>query len=278
MAIDKKNDTFIKKDSLKELVEKYKSKDIVSSFEKNINFTNIKKVNISSLNLYCLFNEKNYSDKSLELLARSVRTNGFMFPIFVYMFENKMCVINGVKRFLVAKKLHYQELQAVFIEGKIEDINDYIINNMIINNDNMLILAYAYNILYKKFDFKEANIKSITGLSHGQINNTLRLLKLSKDVKKMVIDDKLTYAKARLLVIFDADKQNEIAKYFVSSNMSVRECETYVRNMSENSIDIIDDNSKPSYEYSNNKLIIHQVSREDAERIINLLKENKIIC
>ena len=94
----------------------------------------------------------------------------------------------------------------------------------------------------------------------------------------MCSSDLLTYAKARLLVIFDADKQNEIAKYFVSSNMSVRECETYVRNMSENSIDIIDDNSKPSYEYSNNKLIIHQVSREDAERIINLLKENKIIC
>ena len=98
------------------------------------------------------------------------------------------------------------------INGKVEDINNYIINNMLTNNDNGLVLAYAYDVLMKRFNLKEKDIREMTKLSHGQINNTLRLLNLSKEVKKLVVNGKLSYAKARLLVVLSSEDQLRYAK------------------------------------------------------------------
>ena len=152
------------------------------------------------------------------------------------------------------------------INGKVEDINNYIINNMLTNNDNGLVLAYAYDVLMKRFNLKEKDIREMTKLSHGQINNTLRLLNLSKEVKKLVVNGKLSYAKARLLVVLSSEDQLRYANKFISLNLSVRECEKLVRG----------EEVTNTYESENDKLIIY-ASKEKQEKIISLLSKEGLL-
>lgn len=263
---EKNKNILISSDSLKKLVENYQSKEVVSDFEKGINFYDVKKYKMEDIVLYPLYDERSYSKESLEILERSIRSNGFMFPLFLFEFEGKKCVINGVKRYLVAKALKSETVNGVVINGKVEDINNYIINNMLTNNDNGLVLAYAYDVLMKRFNLKEKDIRGMTKLSHGQINNTLRLLNLSKEVKKLVVNGKLSYAKARLLVVLSSEDQLRYANKFISLNLSVRECEKLVRG----------EEVTNTYEAENDKLIIY-ASKEKQEKIISLLSKEGLL-
>ena len=234
MANDK-NDSLIKEGSLKELVERYGTKDVVSTFEQSAKSGNIKSTALDDLKLHFLFDEKNYSSESIALLADSIKDKGFMFPLFVASINNELYVINGVKRFLAAKMIKKEAVPTVLIEGEENIINEYIINNMLMNSDNSLILAHAYNVLKTRYGLKERDLREMTGLSHGQINNTLRLDTLTKEIKTMLIKDELSYAKARLLVVLSSKDQITLAKKFISQKLNVRECERLVREYVEGS-------------------------------------------
>ena len=91
---EKNKNILISSDSLKKLVENYQSKEVVSDFEKGINFYDVKKYKMEDIVLYPLYDERSYSKESLEILERSIRSNGFMFPLFLFEFEGKKCVID----------------------------------------------------------------------------------------------------------------------------------------------------------------------------------------
>ena len=83
---EKNKNILISSDSLKKLVENYQSKEVVSDFEKGINFYDVKKYKMEDIVLYPLYDERSYSKESLEILERSIRSNGFMFPLFLFEF------------------------------------------------------------------------------------------------------------------------------------------------------------------------------------------------
>ena len=267
---NEKNDSFIKKGSLKELVERYGTKDVVSTFEQSAKTSNIRLTNVNDLKLHFLFDEKNYSSESIAQLGESIKDKGFMFPLFVASIDNQLYVINGVKRFLASKMIKKEAVPTVLIDGEEKVINEYIINNMLMNNDNSLILAHAYNVLKTRYGLKEKDIREITGLSHGQINNTLRLDNLTKEIKSMLIKDELSYAKARLLVVLSSKDQVTFAKKFIAQNLNVRECERLVREYIEGESYF---NNTPIEEKEKDSVVA--VVKEDSIEIKNLDYKSK---
>ena len=68
--------------------------------------------------------------------------------------------------------------------------------------------------------------------SRTAITNSMRLLKLSKKVQQMVIDEKLTAGHVRtLLSIEDKNMQYEVAQMIFDNDMSVRQTEEYVKRL-----------------------------------------------
>ena len=81
-----------------------------------------------------------------------------------------------------------------------------------------------------------------------------------------MVNGKLSYAKARLLVVLSSEDQLRYANKFISLNLSVRECEKLVRG----------EEVTNTYESENDKLIIY-ASKEKQEKIISLLSKECLL-
>jgi len=267
--------TFIKQDALKKLVKRYDSKSVATKIEASLTNNQLIYVETNKLVLFPLFNEKNYTNKSLNSLTYSLSKDGFMIPIFIYDIEDKLYVVNGVKRFLVSKKENILKLPCVILNCSFEELICYTLNNMISNKDNSLILAYAYNVLINEYNMTEKDIRELTHYSHGQICNLLRLLKLSNNVKNMILNDEITYIKARMLISLKENEQEYVAS--IIKNMSVREGEDYIKKYKSLSEQEKKQLINKPYDIliSDNKIVIEINDKTYQEKILNKLKEVK---
>ncbi len=269
-----KTSYFIKQDALKNLVNRYGYKDVVKKIEGDTSLSQTIKVDLNSLELFPLLSEDNYPSSSLKLIEKSITKDGFIVPIIIYKFNDKLTVINGVKRFLVARSKNINPIPCIQVSSSEDEIIYYILNNMISNNDNPLVIAYAYSSLITKFNMSEKDVQKITNLSHGQINNTIRLLTLSNKVKQLILNNKLTAAKARLLGKLSTNEQDILAIKIL--DMSVREAEEYIRNFKN-----LEPNKRKeisssfTYQVNDNQIIIDCYNKDYVSKIINMLKEVK---
>lgn len=268
-----KDNKLIKKGKLEELVSSYSASDVVSQIESAIATSQVSQIPIDELELLPLFSRKNYDSDSINIIERSIRKQGLIVPIFIYEYEGKKYVVNGVKRFLALSKLKQKEVSAVYLKCSVEEVIFYVLNNMMSNKDNSLVQAYAYNVLMQKYGYTERDIRRMTHLSHGQINNTLRLLKLSSQIVKMVVESKLSQGKARLLVPFDEMEQIELAKLFEIN--SVRDCERIARNYREGNQSI---KYNFNYNIDGNHISIDVRDTETLEQISAFLIEKRKKC
>lgn len=268
-----KENKIIEKGKLEKLVSSYSASDVVSQIESAIATSQINKIFIDQLELLPLFSKKNYDMDSISIIERSIKKQGLIVPIFVYKFEEKIYVVNGVKRFLALQHLKEETVPAVYLECSTEEVFFYVLNNMMSNKDNSLVQAYAYNTLIEKYGYTERDIRRITHLSHGQINNTIRLLKLCPSVIKMVVESKLSQGKARLLVTFDETEQIELANIFRFN--SVRECEQIARNYREGNKS---QKYNLSYFVEGKKVTIDVQDEKTLSEIVEYLKEKRKQC
>jgi ParB family transcriptional regulator, chromosome partitioning protein len=269
-----KTSYFIKPDALKNLVNRYGYKDVVKKIEGDSSVSQTIKVDLNSLELFPLLSEDNYPSSSLKLIEKSISKDGFIVPIIIYKFNDKLTVINGVKRFLVAKSKNINPIPCIQINASEDEIIYYILNNMISNDDNPLVIAYAYNSLITKFNMTEKDVQKITNLSHGQINNTIRLLMLSPKVKQLILNNKLTAAKARLLGRLSSNEQDVLSIKIL--DLSVREAEEYIRNFKNMDQDKREEiSSSFTYQVNDNQIIIDCYNKDYVNKIINMLKEVK---
>lgn len=209
---------------LAELLEKYKDSSVVTEIEKNIQISSSSEISVADLALFPLFDETNYNLNEGGLYD-SMKMNGIMFPLFVRPNEGKYEVVNGVKRFLIAKSVGMKSVPVVIINFPIEEIIAYILNNEIKNGDNAFVRGTAYRLLITNFKYTEKDIRLMTGISHGQVNNLMRILNLPKEVKTAVVKERLSYAEARVLLGLAKTEQIELMDRIIKEKLSVREAE-----------------------------------------------------
>lgn len=209
---------------LSELLEKYKNSSVVTEIEKNIQISSSSEIPVESLILFPLFDETNYNLNEGGLYD-SMKINGIMFPLFVRPNDGKFEVVNGVKRFLIAKSIGIESVPVVIINFPIEEIIAYILNNEIKNGDNAFVRGTAYKLLIRNFKFTEKDIRLMTGISHGQVNNLMRILNLPKEIKTAVVKGRLSYAEARVLLGLAKTEQITLMEKIISEKLSVREAE-----------------------------------------------------
>lgn len=92
--------------------------------------------------------------------------------------------------------------------------------------------AQAYQRLIKEFKLKQDEVAEKVGKSRAAVANSLRLLKLSKKVQEMLVEEMISSGHARaLLAVDNAEQQYILAVRIFDEKLSVREVEKIIRSV-----------------------------------------------
>jgi len=173
--------------------------------KKNVQEQPIVKVKLKDLSPNPNQPRKEFSEDSLETLARSLKVDGLIQPIVINRNNN---IIVGERRVRAAKKLGWTEIDAKIMNVTQERSALLAISENINREDiNPIEEAHSYKVLSYKFGLTQEQIAKQFNKSRGQIANYMRLLKLPLKVQEMLIKKQITVGHAKELLAYKDDKK-----------------------------------------------------------------------
>lgn len=175
---------------------------------------------------------KIFKDKEIMELSSSIKENGIIQPLIVTLDEDKNFKLISGERRLRASRLAGLEKVPVVIKRVTEKEHAAmaIIENVQRSDLNCVEEALAYYSLMNEFNLTQEEVAKQIGKDRSTIANFLRILKLPKEVIKMLQRDEISFGHAKVLV---SQKDDEIIKRFAlevcDKNLSVRELEKLIK-------------------------------------------------
>ncbi|HEU4386186.1 MAG TPA: ParB/RepB/Spo0J family partition protein [Blastocatellia bacterium] len=172
-----------------------------------------------------------FREDKLEELAQSIKANGIIQPIVVRRSGERFQIIAGERRWRAAQKAGLHKVPCLIKDVAEENTLELsLIENLQREDLNPIEEANAFKRLLEKFQLTQEEIARRIGRDRSSITNSLRLLKLPKEIQSLVEQDKLSMGHARaLLSITLADKQKAAAEQILRGQLSVRETELLVK-------------------------------------------------
>jgi ParB family chromosome partitioning protein len=169
----------------------------------------------------------------LEELAASIRANGIIQPIVVRQYQDGYQIVAGERRWRAAKLAGITEVPVV-----VQDVADprmlelALIENIQREDLNPIETAHAYDRLSRELGISHEEIGRRTGKDRTSITNMVRLLKLPREVQLLVAEHRISMGHARaILGLPDATTQIQIAEKAAAQNLSVRQVEAMVQEL-----------------------------------------------
>ena len=251
---------------LTDLTKKYSNYNVVSEIETNLSKLTPSKISINNIVVDKLFDTSLYNLDLFKSLEESILSEGILTPIILYSDSSKKYLINGIKRYLIAKENNISDLPCLVISLDRDKINQYIINELNKNNDNILIRTYCFKKLIEIYQYSQEQISNMSNISLSNIKNILRLDNLPSYIKKDLTDNRVSYGKARALLNLDKENQDKLYKLVLDPKYSVRDIEKYKR-------DYIGNSSKIKVSQNNKNIKITFLSEEEAKKNIEKIKK-----
>lgn len=175
---------------------------------------------------------KNFNQKALEELAKSIEQNGIIQPILVRpVSDGSYQLIAGERRWRAARMAGLHEVPVTIREMTDEEASVFaLIENLQREDLNPVEEAEGLKSLIESYGFTQEEAADRVGKSRTAVTNTLRLLKLPSPVLQMLGDGKITAGHARALLGLDEEKEMlRIAETTVAQELSVRQVEKMVK-------------------------------------------------
>ncbi len=175
---------------------------------------------------------KNFSEKGLEELAKSIEQNGIIQPILVRpMSDGSYQLIAGERRWRAARMAGFHEVPVTIREMTDEEASVFaLIENLQREDLNPVEEAEGLKSLIETYGFTQEETADKVGKSRTAVTNTLRLLKLPSPVLQLLGDGKISAGHARALLGLDEEKEMlRISEAIVSQELSVRQVEKMVK-------------------------------------------------
>lgn len=176
---------------------------------------------------------KHFDEDGLLELAESIKQYGILQPLLVQEKNGYYEIIAGERRWRAAKLAGLKEVPVIvrnLSDQQIVEIS--LIENIQRENLNPIEEAQAFRRLMEEFHLKQDEIAERVSKSRTAVTNSMRLLKLSKQVQQMVIDEMISTGHARCLIsIENEEMQHQIALRIFDEKLSVRETEKLVRKL-----------------------------------------------
>jgi ParB family chromosome partitioning protein len=166
-------------------------------------------------------------------LSASIRESGIVQPILVRRRGERFQIIAGERRFRAA-----QAAGLATVPVTVRDVDDEhllelaLVENIQREELNPLEEAQAYHRLQDEFRLTQEEIARRVGRDRTTVANTLRLLRLPRELREMVAASRLDAGHARALLALDrAEDQVALGREAARRGLSVREVERRVAHL-----------------------------------------------
>ena len=240
---------------------------------------------------------KNFDDEKIDELAKSIEVHGVLQPIMVRKTGEGYEIVAGERRWRAARKAGLKKVPSI-LRNLTEEQNMLvsIIENMQREDLNPMEEAEALSQMIITYGLTQEQISKSVGKSRPYITNVLRLLKLPLEIQELVTSGMISTGHARAIIgIEDKKIQLELAKYAAKEQISVREMEKLSKNsalkdkikplkkkksleiacVEEELKDILGTKVQLKYSGKKGRLEIQCYSKEELDRIIELLRSLK---
>ncbi len=227
-------------------------------------------------------------------LAQSIKEKGILQPIIVRKAKDGYELIAGERRLRAAKIANLEEIPAIVKDiSEEEALQIALIENIQREDLNPIEEAEAYQYLIEKFGYSQEEIAKKIGKERTTIANTLRLLRLPREIKDDLIKGNISAGHARAILSLGKMKlQLKARDHIIKKKLSVRETEEFVKRLSsaERSASVISrripSEIKPledelrkilatkvqiHFRKGRGRVVIYFFSREELERIMELI-------
>jgi len=167
----------------------------------------------------------------LEDLAKSIRLYGVIQPVSVRLKNGHTYeLVAGERRLRASKLAGLTTIPAVIVDVTDKDSALLaIIENLQRQNLNYLEEAEGFQNLISDYAFTQEELAQRIGKSQSAIANKIRLLRLSKQIQKLLIESDLTERHARALLRLESeDDQIDVINKIVKLGMSVKKTEELI--------------------------------------------------
>ncbi len=170
------------------------------------------------------------AEEDLAGLTASIAARGVIEPIVVRPQAGRFQIIAGERRWRAARLAGLERVPVVVRETSDEDVGLLaLIENLQREDLNPVEEALAFRRLADAGGMTHGAIAAEVGRSRTAVTNTLRLLELTPQVRRLVETGKLRAAAGRALVPLDAATQAQLAEEIIRGDLSVREVERRVK-------------------------------------------------
>ena len=174
---------------------------------------------------------RTFDQDALNELAESVKEHGVLQPIIVVKANGGYQIVAGERRFRASQIAGLETIPALVRtltnQNKLELS---LIENLQRRDLNTIETATAYQKLRDQFNLTNEQIGKRVNKSQSAVQNTMRLLKLPKNVREAIAEGKLTEGQARPLVSWDEEFINAVVPRIIAEEWSARKVEQYVVN------------------------------------------------
>ena len=176
---------------------------------------------------------KQFDPDALADLADSIRQHGIIQPLTVRKLQSGYYqIIAGERRWRAARMAGLSQVPVVVIEADDRKAMELaMIENLQREDLNPMEEAEGYHTLMEQYGLTQEETSQRVGKSRSAVANALRLLNLSKEVRALVEEGKLTGGHARALVPLTAEMQQKAAAVIIKDDLSVRQTELLVKKL-----------------------------------------------
>lgn len=163
----------------------------------------------------------------LEELVESVREHGILQPLVVTPKGRDFELIAGERRFQAAKIIGLKTIPVVIRDAtEQEQLELALVENLQRQDLNPLEESAAYQQLVDEFNLTQEQVAKRVGKSRSYVANTLRLQSLPDEVKKAILDGKLTEGHAKVLLsLHSREEQLTVLAQILRQGLTVRASE-----------------------------------------------------
>ena len=189
---------------------------------------------ISQIETYADQPRKHFDEDALSDLADSIREHGILQPLTVRKLSSGYYqIIAGERRWRAARLAGLTQVPAIVIEADDRKMTELaLIENLQREDLNPIEEAEGYKRLMDSYKMTQEEAAARVGKSRSAVANSLRLLGLCAEVRKLLEGGKLSSGHARALLPLKADAQKKAASAVIEHGLSVRQTEALVKKLS----------------------------------------------
>ncbi len=172
---------------------------------------------------------KQFDQEAIEELAASVKEHGVLQPIIVVRHGDGYQIVAGERRYRASRLAGWKEFPGIIRTKTAQNqLEVSLIENIQRRDLNTIETATAYVKLGDQFNLTNDQIAERVHKSVPAVINTMRLLKLPKEVVALIAEGQLTEGQARPLIGQDPNIIVKVIPRIIAEGWSARKVEQYI--------------------------------------------------